>query len=202
MLIESFYLPNIEYFSIIIQHQEIYIEAHENYQKQSYRNRCKVLTANKLVDLIVPVLNGNSKEIVKNIRLDNSQNWKRTHIRTLKSAYGKAPFFEYYFDYFQNVFEKKHDFLIDFNTELLTTCLHLMRVKKEILFTEKFEKSVNDDFRSKFHPKKEELTSVFLHEIKYTQNFGEEFVPNLSIIDLLMCQGPEAHQFLLKYKNG
>ncbi len=202
MLIESFYLPNIEFFSIIIQHDKIYIEAYENYLKQSYRNRCKVLTANKLVDLIVPVINGNSKEIIKNIRLDDSQNWKRTHIRTLNSAYGKAPFFEYFFDYFQKIYEKKHDFLIDFNTELLTTCLHLMRIKKEIIFTEKFDKFVEDDFRGLFHPKKSIGSSFNYNDIKYTQNFGEEFVPNLSIIDLLMCQGPEAYQYLLKYKNS
>ncbi len=198
MLIESFYLPNIEYFLLLFENDNIYIEAFENYQKQSYRNRCKILTTNKIADLIVPVIKGNSKEIIKNIKIDYGQDWQRNHLRTIKSAYGKAPFFEHFYDFFRIVFEKKHDFLIDFNTELLTVCLKLMQIKKEPKFTERFEIKAENDFRGIIHPKKATESITNIEAYNYSQNFGEKFVPNLSIIDLLMCQGPQSVKILSK----
>jgi hypothetical protein len=201
MVIESFYLPNIQYFSLITQFELITIEAYENYQKQSYRNRAKVLISNKVADLIVPVIKGNSKEIVKNIRIDQNQNWQRTHIRTLKSGYGKAPFFEFYFDYFIKAYEKKYDFLIDLNTEMLSICLQLLKLKKEIKFTETYNELVKNDFRGILHPKKEDLFPDFFENVPYNQNFGKEFVPYLSIIDAFMCQGPETLKILSQTKK-
>lgn len=196
MIIEAHYLPNIEYFVAISDFDTISLEVNENYQKQTYRNRCKILAANKIDDLVVPVTKNQPKELLKNIRIDYSQDWTRRHLGAIKSAYGKAPFFEYFFDYFQIEILKKPDFLIDLNLELLTVCLKLMRQKKKINFTEKYEVIADDDFRGKIHPKYTFNIGDKFQAIAYSQNFGEKFVPNLSIIDLLMCQGNEAYTII------
>jgi hypothetical protein len=132
MIIDLHYLPSLEYFACILQHDTIQIEAYEYYEKQSYRNRCKILASNKIDVLSVPVQNGNSKIIVKDIKVEYHQDWVRRHWGAIYSAYGKAPFFEYYADYFANIFEKKPDFLFDLNMELLTICLKLLKVEKRL----------------------------------------------------------------------
>lgn len=190
MVIDAHYLPCLEYFSVISEFDEIKLEVQENYQKQTYRNRCKILATNKIDVLIIPVINGNSKEIVKNIKIDYNQDWVRRHLGAIKSAYGKAPYFEHFYDYFRIVFEKKPDFLIELNFELLTVCLKLAKINKKVTFTEKYETIFENDFRGKIHPKKDSGLLNSYISTGYSQNFGEKFVPNLSVIDVLMCQGP------------
>lgn len=189
MIIDAQYLPCIEYFSVLSAFDEIQLEVYENYQKQTYRNRCKILTADKIDNLVIPVSKNKPKEIVKNIRIDYSQDWTRQHLGAIKAAYGKAPFFEHFFDYFRKVFEQKPDFLIDLNFELLTVCLKLLEIKKIIVFSAIYEDCVENDFRGTISPKTTLNKTNNYKPRVYAQNFGEDFVPNLSIIDLLMCQG-------------
>lgn len=196
MIIEAHYLPCLEYFTVISEFDEIKLEVHENYQKQTYRNRCKILATNKIDDLIIPIINGNSKEIVKNIKIDYYQDWSRRHLGAIKSAYGKAPYFEHFYDYFRIVFEKKPDFLIDLNFELLTVCLKLAKINKIVTFTEKYETISENDFRGKIHPKRDSGMLNSYKSFSYSQNFGEKFVPNLSVIDVLMCQGPRVSEII------
>ncbi len=212
MVLESNYLPNIEYFALLLSTKNensnfdkdentIQIEIHENYQKQSYRNRCKILTTNKIDQLIVPVKKDSLKQIIKDIRIEYTQDWHRQHIGAIKAAYGKAPFFEYFFDYFNLIYSKKHDFLIDLNFEILTVCLKLMKINLNIKFTENYEINLLDDFRGTIHPKLDSnRLNVYLPFV-YSQNFGNNFVPNLSVLDLLMCQGPLAAQIIENSTN-
>ncbi len=192
MIIDSQYLPNIEYFVLLNNFDEIEIDINENYQKQSYRNRCKILTANKIDDLIIPICKKKDKEIIKNIKLDYTQDWVRRHLGAIKAGYGKAPFFEYYFDYFDFILNKKHDFLIDLNIEILTICLKLLKIKKVISFTECYSNNAKDDFRGIIHPKIDFERQTIYKTFPYSQNFGSKFAPNLSILDTIMCQGPQA----------
>jgi hypothetical protein len=198
MIIETQYFPCIDYFALLFQQETVYIELYENYQKQSFRNRCQVLSAQKREDLIVPVKKTAPKTSTKDIRLDYTTAWHRQHLGALKANYGKAPFFEYYMDGFQGIFAKKHDFLVDFNTELLTNCLKLLKTKIAINFTKSYEIEVENDFRNKIHPKSKRELFLNTDNITYQQNFGNEFVPNTSIIDLLMCKGPEAKAYIEK----
>jgi WbqC-like protein family len=190
MTFDSIYLPNIEYFVLLNSFDEIIIEANDNYQKQSFRNRCKILTTNKIDDLIIPVTKNKNKEIVKNIKIDYTQDWIRRHLGAIKAGYGKAPFFEYFFDEFQSAYLKKHDYLIDLNTDILTICLKLLKIKKNILFTENYVFNLKEDYRGVINPKINFNKLSIYKPFEYSQNFGEKFVPNLSIIDTLMCQGP------------
>jgi hypothetical protein len=196
MIIDAQYLPCIEYFGVINQFEEIRLEVNENYQKQSYRNRCNVLSTNKIDSLVIPIAKLKHKEIIKDIKIDYSQDWVRRHLGAIKASYGKSPFFEYFYDYFRIIIEQKPDFLIDLNYDLLTVCLKLLKLKNKVVFSENYEKIVEFDFRGKIHPKLNPNEYNFYHEYPYSQNFGEKFVPNLSIIDTLMCQGPKAKQII------
>ena len=196
MVIDLQYLPSLEYFCALLKNDTIVIEAHEYFEKQSYRNRCKILTTNKIDVLTVPVKNGNTKVLIKDLRIDYHQDWTRRHWGAIHSAYGKSPFFEFYADYFKKILDKKPDFLFDFNLDLLTICLKLLRLEKTIIFTEKYEKDVENDFRGQIHPKKVYQENQLYQPVKYRQNFGNEFEPNLSILDLLFCQGNQSLKIL------
>jgi WbqC-like protein family len=196
MTIDLQYLPSLEYFCALLAHDEITIEAHEYFQKQSYRNRCRIQTTNKIDTLTVPVKNGNAKVLIRDLRIDYHQDWTRRHWGAIHSAYGKSPFFEFYSDYFRVLIERKPDFLFDFNLDLLTICLKLLRLEKTIIFTENYEKDVKNDFRGLIHPKKSFAENQVYKPVIYRQNFGNEFEPNLSIADLLFCQGNQALSIL------
>jgi hypothetical protein len=199
MLIDLHYLPCIEYFACLLKYDTICIETHEHYQKQSYRNRCCILTANKIVTLSVPVLKGNSKQNIKDVQIDYNQKWVTDHWRTICSAYGKAPFFDYFAPYFQDLFLRKYKFLFDLNFELLTICLSLIKIDKKIFFSEKYKKQAEtgqDDFRAKIHPKIPYSENDIYQPVRYLQNFGNNFAPNLSIIDVLFCEGNHSQSLI------
>ena len=203
VLIELQYLPSLEFFSCIQSFSEIILESNENYVKQSYRNRSYLLGSNKTEMLIVPIIDGNKKVLIKEIKIDYSQRWNINHWRTISTAYGKSPFYEFYSDYFKGIYEKKYTYLWDLNFELLTVCLKLLRVSKTIRQTENYEKECDSkifDARNLFSPKNDLINSQFYQISTYQQNFGNEFVPNLSIIDLLFCRGNQASEILKKSK--
>ncbi|GAB4053702.1 WbqC family protein [Spirosoma litoris] len=177
----------------------VQIEAYEHYQKQSFRNRCYVLTSNKVDALTVPVQQGTHHQPIRELRVANDQNWQIHHWRCLKAAYGKAPFFEYYAPYLEPVYQKKWTFLFDLNVELLTICLKLLQWRIPLNLTEWYEKTGPIglfDARSKLNPGNSPETYVFHQPVVYPQNFGVDFVPNLSIVDLLFCQGPSSSDVL------
>ena len=192
MVIDLQYLPNLEFFCAIHKNDEIIIEAYEFYEKQSYRNRSRILTTNKVDTLTIPVQKDKKKIIVKDVKIDYSQDWIRRHWGAIHAGYGKSPFFEFYSDYFRKILDKKHDFLFDLNIELLTICLKLLRLEKKIIFTENYQKNPQRDFRGLIHPKKSYILNDIYYPFKYRQNFGNEFEPNLSILDLLFCQGNQS----------
>lgn len=199
VLIDLHYLPSIEYFTIFNLYKKIEIESFENFQKQSYRNRAAILSANRITNLSIPVLGSNSKHGIKSIQIDNKQRWMDVHWRGIISAYGKAPYFEYYKDYFQEIFDKPHEYLFDLNLELLTLCLKLLNYDNVITFSEMYQKNPEGgvlDLRSAVHPKKDFAQNTFYQPYSYIQLFGKEFVPNLSIVDVLFCEGPNASNII------
>ena len=199
LLVELHYLPCLDYMSGLVQFERVWLEAHEHYQKQSYRNRSYVLTANNVDVLTVPVLRGTHHLPIRDLRIDNGQPWPMHHWRCLRAAYGKAPFFEYYAPAFEPVYRKSWSFLFDLNYELLTICLNLLRVKTPVNLTEWYDKRPENglfDARSTVNPRKDSESYVFYRPVSYPQNFGPDFVPNLSVIDLLFCQGPHANDYL------
>lgn len=198
-IIELQYLPQPVYFALLISNQQLYIDKYEHFVKQTYRNRCRILTANGIDELTIPVLNASSKVPVKDIKIDNSQKWVNRHWRAIQSAYGKAPFFEFYGPELKNTFYKNHKYLFDLSMELLTQCLDFLKLKKDIKFTDKYYSlmdSPQNDLRSNISPKKNRILPFTYKQMTYQHVFGNKFVENLSIIDLIFCEGPRAGDIL------
>ena len=199
-LIELHYLPSIEFFTCLLGFDSIIIEAHENFQKQSYRNRCYIKVPNKIQPLVVPVLKGGGTPI-RSVRIDYSQRWINDHWRALSSAYGKAPFFEHYADYFHKIFFQKPAFLFDLNWELLTLCLQFLEIEADLSLSEKYLSTppqTVQDLRNVVHPKKSYKKNNFYQPYSYHQIFGKDFVGDLSVIDLLFCEGMNAKLIVTK----
>ncbi|QRR01746.1 WbqC family protein [Dyadobacter sandarakinus] len=197
--IELQYLPCLEYFACILSSDRIYIDVNEKYQKQTYRNRCSVLTANKVDTLTVPVKSYEAASLTRDIQIDYSQDWMRRHLGCFKSAYGKSPFYEYYAPELLDVFQRKLSFLVDLNYELLTFCLRLVGIKKDIQYNlSGYSEEEKGTFNaiSLINNRKASKSSDFYQPEPYYQTFGNDFVGNLSIVDLLFNMGPESRLIL------
>lgn len=198
LLTELHYNPPQAYFRHLLQADGILLEAHENYTKQSYRNRCHILTAQGVQALSIPILKGNSqqKTRITEIEIDYSHNWQKIHWRTIQAAYGRAPYFEFYSDYLQAVYARQPKYLFDLNMDLLRLYLKLLKLNKPLALTEFYTSDAAADvldLRNKLHPK---INPDNLHVKAYTQVFGKHFVPDLSILDLLFTQGPASIMYL------
>jgi WbqC-like protein family len=199
ILLESQYLPSIAYFSAITAGGEVLIEAHENFQKQTYRNRCYINTSQGPIPLIVPLANATGKILITEVKIDYTQRWLNNHWRAIQSSYGKAPFFEYYSDDLHDVLFRKFDSLFELNSALLTLCLKWLKCKIAVRGTLSYEKSPVQpiyDQRSTISPKNPKRLNEFYEAAIYPQVFGNKFVPNLSLIDLIFCEGPGARDIV------
>jgi hypothetical protein len=197
ILVSTAYFPPIEYFSLILQADEVYIEKEENYLKQSYRNRCYILSAHGRQVLTIPVYQGSAhKTSIKEIRIDYSKRWQQVHFGALTSSYNLSPYFEFYFEGFRRVISQNHNFLLDLNLELTREVCKLLKIRTSFRYTSVFEPvgSLDTDFRYNISPKK---SSNYVQK-KYIQVFNNPngFTSNLSILDLLFNMGPESLKFL------
>lgn len=190
--ISTAYLGPVQQYSKMFHFPEVRIETSENYLKQSYRNRCIIAGANGPLPLSVPIVKPDTlKCLTKDIRISDHGNWRHLHWNAIVSAYNSTPFFEYYEDDFAPFYEKKYEFLFDFNEELRMLICQLLDIQPQIQHTTSFEADVENDFRW-ISPKQDIADPSFLLK-PYYQVFQDKhgFLPNLSIIDLLFNTGNE-----------
>jgi len=195
LLIDLHYLPCLEYFACVWPYDTIRLEAHETYQKHTYRNRCYILASQQVDRLTVPVVKGSSHTPYRTLAIDAHQAWASLHWRAICTAYSRAPFFAYFKDCFHTVLFQPHTSLFALNLELFQACLRALQWKKYIELSTHYEKTPAGDVvdaRSSILPSGRAVCSQDYLSTKYQQVFGNIFHPNLSIVDLLFCKGPEA----------
>jgi hypothetical protein len=197
ILVSTAYLPPAEYFAVISQAEEALIEREENYLKQSYRNRCYILSSHGPQLLTVPVYLGSQhKTPIKDIRIDYSKRWQQIHLGAIIASYGSSPYFQYYFENIEKIISRKIDFLFDLNMELIDSALKMLKLDSIITCTKDFApiSESENDFRYKISPKKESKHPI--REYMHVFDSGNRFVHRLSIIDLIFNMGPEAGSYL------
>jgi hypothetical protein len=197
ILLSSAYLPPVEYFSLILNADNVLVEGEENYHKQTYRNRCLILSAGGIQTLTVPVYLGSiHKTPLKEIRIDYSKRWQQIHLRAIIASYGSSPFFKFYFEDFERIIMENHELLVDLNSRLTDTAMKILGLEKPIGFTDSFipKGKIETDYRYTVSPKKKSVLAVK----EYTQVFSHNnaFTGGLSIIDLILNMGPEAANYL------
>ena len=219
-LLSSTYFGPIQWYQKLNRYDECLIERHESFIKQTYRNRMLIPTTNGPLSLTIPT-NHNTSLAMKDIRISDHANWRHVHWNALLSAYGESPFFEYYQDDIRPFYEKKYEFLFDFNMEITEKMIELLDIRPKISVTSEYiqseelkvkseefnglanhkvqSKEVQSivDFREAIRPKKPlpdaEFESKRYYQV-YEQKFG--FQPNMSILDLLFNEGNEAIFYL------
>jgi hypothetical protein len=207
IIIESQYFPTINWINILFLNKDIKIDLCETYQKMSFRNRCVVAGSNGLVHLSVPLQKGRSqRQPMKDVKISYSTDWQLQHWRTIESCYGRSPFFEFYRDWLEAFYKKQPVFLADMNLEILEWVRKQTGLEKswEVLDRET-DHPIDPraiDLRGYFMPKNFQSPERCPHPIVYTQVFEDRigFQPNLSVLDLLCCTGPQA-RLLLQNSN-
>lgn len=197
------YWPNLHYFYYVLHSEIVLIEQHEHYQKQSYRNRTRILSANGALDLSIPVLKKAPKELSRDVEISYQEAWQMKHWRAIVSAYSNSPYFEHFESEIFPFYSQRYASLLELNLTQLETLLKLLKVKKDIQLTEGYHKIVGNvtDLRELIHPKKQPDHSDPAYSKlsqPYYQTFESkfEFVPNLSILDLLFNEGLQTLDYL------
>lgn len=202
IILPSYLLPPKAYFSEILDKKTLIIHDEEIYKKQSLRNHFDILTSQDKLMITYPVKKPWRGKTIKDIEIDREQKWINNHWKSIKTAYGKAPFFEFYSEYFEADLKLPPDNLLELNLILLERCLNLLGLNVEILLLSNCEAKLKKNKKFSMQLDKfiywDNYFGQQQDEMAYIQHFGNDFVKDLSIIDLLFNQGPESLVYLKK----
>jgi len=193
LLIESQYFPNLFFYKTLTEHDILLIERYEHYQKLSFRNRCYIAGPNGSILLSVPLARGkNQRTVMKDVRISNEEKWQAQHWKTLVSAYRRSPWFEYYEEELGQLYERPFEYLMDWNQACFEWANKVIGLSSPTTYTTEYRKNYTEtnltDARDSMVPGKENAKTDLP---EYTQVFQERvgFLPNLSILDLIFCEG-------------
>ena len=190
-ILPSAYMPSVEYVARLLREDAV-IDLGENYVKRSERNRALILSANGVMPLTVHVENANRpRQPMRDVRIDYSKRWQHQHWVSILSAYKSSPYFDYFAAEIEPFYRREWRFLVDYNMEYLNTLLRLMGAQVDLKISDQYIEASDNDLD--LRPKQKREDSTFVAE-PYFQNFSERmpFQPNLSVLDLLLCEGPSA----------
>ena len=211
-LLSTTYFGPVQWYQKLYRYEEVEIEQWESFQKQTYRNRCLIATTQGVQALTVPVernsqLSALNSQLIKDVRISDHGNWRHLHWNALVSAYGESPFFEYYQDDIRPFFEKRWDYLLDFNEEIRMKMCELVDIQPKASYSLEFREVANSqlstlnsqlkDYREGIRPK-HPMTDPDFEAKPYYQVYQQKhgFLANLSVLDLLFNMGPEGIFYL------
>lgn len=203
MIVHPTYFGPIIQYVALVNSKEITFEFEDNYQKQTYRNRCYIYGANGKQLLTIPIIHSKNsgRQITKDVKIDNSFTWQKLHLKSIQISYRSSPYFEFYEDEIIPVFLKKYKYLMDLNLELNQMIFDLLQYDHSYNKSNNYQEKYTDiqDFRYLVNAK----STIEYSFHKYQQVFADKhgFIPNLSILDLLFSEGPNALSYLEDHKD-
>ena len=204
IITEYQYFPSVIFYKGLYNKSNIVFDIYERYQKMSFRNRCIITGANGPVTLSVPLETGrDQKTIMKEVRISHQDNWQKQHWKSIVSSYNRSPWFEFYRDELELIYKKSFVFLTDWNQACFEWSIQKLGWPISISTTNEFIETYDAtkwlDKRNTLLPK----NYMNFEAVKYRQVFEERtgFMPNLSIIDLLFCEGKRSGDLLSQTMN-
>lgn len=185
-MIKTVYFPPLSVVQSLFKTGQIVIDASEHYQKNSFRNRCYLASSQGKIILSVPLKKGKNQQMpIRDVQIAYDYDWVRQHLRTIGNNYKRAPYYEYFMPEIERILQSRHTLLIDLNWDILLFICRVFRWSPSIAYSIEFNKIENQD------------THTF-HSIPYPQLFENKFpfIPDLSILDLLFCMGPQIKYIL------
>jgi len=197
-LLSTAYFPSIAYFSILVKEEKVFLEKHENFIKQSHRNRCTIATPQGRLQLSIPLVQEGNKIITAHKKISYTENWQLKHWRAIESAYNKSAYFEYFEEEIKKIVFTKKELLFNFNLELVQQLLHLLRLKRELIETNEYKVTGDiEDYREE-----ETISETIINFPSYYQVFSTKtgFLPNVSVLDLIFNEGLKSIKYLSELK--
>lgn len=186
------YFGPVRFFQLLNSHK-CQIEQHENYQKRTIRNRTNILSANGVLTLSVPLQKGKTNSPIKLTKISYDEPWQRLHLKSIRSAYSSAPYFDYYYDEISNILNQ--EFLTLFDLDIATIGLAKEAgLISELAFTEKFERNLSNDVLDMRAVNVWSSSAVRPYNQVFEDKYG--FIADLSLLDALFNLGPEAARLL------
>ena len=194
IILPTSYFGPIPYYSILVNSNNYIFEKNENFVKQTTRNRCSIYSSAGKLNLSIPRIRKNSsKTIIKDIRICYNEPWQKIHLKSIITCYNSSPFFDYYKEKISKIYESKATFLIDFNLKSHQLVMDFLKLNSSLNYTKKFEKiNKSADYRNYAFHSKEDYT---YDQVYSTKN---NFIKDLSVLDLIFNLGPESIDFLKK----
>jgi len=201
-IIHPTYFPNIEHFNQILNSDSLYFEINDFYQKQTHRNRTSIYGSNGKLNLAIPVkYSYKNKEKLKDIKICNDTEWQKTHLKSIQISYRSSPYFEFFEDYFSEIFEKKEKFLIDISIKSIELIFQILELELNYSFTKKYKAKyhLSNDLRNISNRKREGAKNIIQ---RYPQVFDNRhgYIQNLSVLDLIFNEGIGCLNFFNKSK--